>query len=240
LEAFANYVRSNQNGSFTKLYIANHPGNEFPWNDEELMNETIISLQELAEIVNTVNSIQTGLIGGIVVNTHLLDFYSYNETRQAVESVFGPIELAVVDIGCLVSEGEFKSDNEFHSKLSHMIIDMEVNVAVNPMTLADAIVRRCDNYQKVTKLRNMRAKVSCRIAYPSDGKDDNGIPGSLEMFYIFWCRVIENLVDGEVHAQIILSSAFDGILNAFPDDTRTLNITSNKYFNGWWRRTSEF
>jgi len=195
------------------------------------LNKTISILEEFTNLVYTYNR----TIAGITLFTYL---GTYDEDLLAIESVVGPIESADIDIGYRVSETQFQHNNKLFRKIKYMLIGMEVNIAMNPRSLADAIVRRCDSYQENAKSRNMQARISCTVAYPSDGLGSKGTSGSLENFYTFWCRVIENLVDGKKHANIIMQSAFDEGLYAFPGSTN-FNPYSTEYYQGWWRRTSD-
>jgi len=227
---------TNHNGSSVKLYITNHPGDK---TDMDL-NKTISILEKFTKLVYYCNRIQPGIIAGITLATHL---DTYEEDRQAIESVVGPIESADIDIGCRVTETVFQRNHMFFRKAKYMVIALKVNLAMKPSCLADEIVRRCDGYEENAKSRNLRARISCTAAYPSDGisksSNGNGTFGSLENFYTFWCRVIENLADGKKHAKIIMESAFDESLSAFPDSINYFNPYSTEYFQGWWRRTSD-
>jgi len=228
-----NSTKSNQNTASVKLYIANHPGNE----RNATVNGTISILKEFADMVSAINNFRPGTIAGIILKTHL---QTYEDFLKAAEIVFGPITMANVDIGSQAPENKFKviTNIQFYREVKFIVIHITINLAIEPKSLADATVSRCDAYQKHAKFRNMRAKIFCRVGYPSYGINDDGTTGNLENFYIFWCRIVENLNDGKAHAKIVMNSAFDESLYAF-QQKRPFNPYSTEYFNGWWRRTND-
>jgi len=201
------------------------------------LNETINALREFADMVSTINSIRPGTIAGITLQTYL---GTYAEDLKAVESVFGPLESTNVDIGKQIKEMGFNDaiNVQFFRKLQYIVIKMNTNFALDPKNLADTIVSRCDAYQQDAKIRNMTTKILCRVCYPSYGINSDGTTGNLENFYSFWCRIVENLNDGKVHAKIIMSAAFDESQKAFKR-SKPFNPYSTEYYCGWWRRNSD-
>jgi len=213
-----------------KTYVANHPG------DGNLaFNETVDLLKEFADMITTINNIAPGTINGMVYKSNLP---TYDEVLLAIETVLGPIESAPVDIGYLLSESEFEKTNTFFKKLKFMIITMKVNLAISPLQLVDSIIRRCKAYQENAKARGIHAEILCRVYYPSEGLSDDGTTANVENFYSFWCALIEKMNSGSNNAKIIMKSAFDQSLNAFPKEG-----SPNPYLTdsnlGWWKRNSD-
>jgi len=188
-------------------------------------------------MVSTINSIRPGTIAGLTLKTHLK---TYEDFLKAAEIVFGPISIANLDIGSQAPENKFKdiTDIQFFQKVKYIVIHITINLAIEPKNLADMTVSRCDAYQQDAKFRNMQAKILCKVGYPSYGINSDGTAGNLENFYTFWCRIVENLNDGKVHAKIIMNAAFDVSQNAFQHE-RPFNPYSTEYFNGWWRRIND-
>jgi len=230
LQTFATAQKSRSSHRFLKTYVANHPGE-----GNLTYIETVDSLKEFANMITTVNSIAPGTISGMVYKS---DLPTYDKVLLAIESVLGPLESAPIDIGFLLSETEFEKTNTFFKKLKFMIINLKVNLAINPLQLVDSIIRRCEAYKENAKARGIQAEILCKVRYPSEGVSEDGTPASLERLYSFWCGIVEKLNKGTTNSKIVMKAAFDNGPNAFAKEG-----SPNPYltdFNlGWWRRNSD-
>jgi len=189
-----------------------------------------------ANIIATVNQIDPGTITGMIYKSYLR---TYDEVLLAIETVFGPIESAPIDIGYLVPETHFKKTNTFFKKLKFMIIEVEGYFAIDPLQLADSVMRRCEAHQENAKSRGIHAEILCIVHHPSEGFSPSGTVASLENFYSFWCRIVEKLKTGTTHAKIIMKSSFDKGLNAFSHEISQANPYLIYYHLGWWKRNSD-
>jgi len=173
----------------------------------------------------------------------ITEFDTFEKDFELMTEAFGPLENSKIPIGFITSNcnSDFQSKGQIlrnMQKLRFYTCILETQDLPTPELQADQILRTCNDLRSLARKANIIAEIMCVVPYGSYGLMPNKIPGSLDGFQRFWCRIVQELKNNPKQTPIIFQSAFDDTPKRYGRESH--EETCNSVFHrGWWRRTSK-